>query len=210
MMDWLYDSVGRIHGRLVHSRRVEVLAAQFAELIGHGHSVLDVGCGDGLIDRLVLDRRADLRICGLDPLVRPDARIRVMPFDGRRIPFPDRSWDTVLFCDVLHHTECPVDLLQEAVRVVRHTVVIKDHCVLGVLARSTLRFMDMIGNVPHGVALTYNYFTPGQWEDAWRTTGLVPRDVRRALGLYPKWADPLVGRSLHFVAVCDVLRDFPS
>ena len=206
-MNWLLRTAGSAHDRFVHSRRASVLAAHFAELIGQGHSVLDVGCGDGLIDRLILDRRADLQICGVDPLLRPDARIRVMPFDGQRLPFPDRSWDTVLFCDVLHHTERPVDLLREAVRVVRYSVVVKDHCVKGVLARATLRFMDVVGNLPHGVPLTYNYLTAEQWQDAWRVTGLVPRDVRRDLGLYPGWGDLVVGRSLHFLAVCDIQRN---
>jgi SAM-dependent methyltransferase len=206
-MNRLLRSAGSAHERFVHSRRARVLAAHFAELIGQGHLVLDVGCGDGLIDRLVLDRRADLDICGVDPLVRPNACIRVLPFDGQRLPFPDRSWDTVLFCDVLHHTERPVDLLREAVRVARRSVVIKDHCVQGMLARTTLRAMDVVGNLPHGVPLTYNYLRPEQWQDAWRATGLVPREVRRKLGLYAGWGDLVVGRSLHFLVVCDVRRN---
>ena len=179
-MAWPRQSIGSLHGRVVHPRRVRVLAGHFAELIPHGHSVLDVGCGDGLIDRLILDRRADLRICGVDPLIRPAAHIPVTPFDGRRLPFPDRSWDTVLFCDVLHHTDDPVGLLREAVRVAKHGIVIKDHTVTGLLARPTLRLMDVVGNAPHGVALTYNYFTRAEWQQAYQATGLVPREVRRS------------------------------
>jgi SAM-dependent methyltransferase len=75
----------------------------------------------------------------------------VAPFDGRRLPFTDRSWDTVLFCDILHHTERPVELLREAVRVARHSILIKDHSVEGWLARP-LRFMDVVGNFPHGLS----------------------------------------------------------
>jgi SAM-dependent methyltransferase len=186
-----------------------VLADHFADLIAPGHSVLDIGCGDGLIDRLILARRADLQIAGVDVMVRPNSHIPVTTFDGRRLPFPDRSWDTVLLCDVLHHTERPVELLREASRVGRHAIVIKDHTVAGILARPTLRVMDVVGNVPHGVAVTYNYLTPGQWQDAFHAAGLIPRDVRRALRLYPWWAEPIVGRSLHFVAVCDIQGDAP-
>jgi SAM-dependent methyltransferase len=200
-------SLGSLHGRVVHSRRVRVLARHLAELIPGGHSVLDVGCGDGLIDRLILDRRPDLRICGADPLIRPESHIPVVPFDGRRLPFTDRSWDTVLFCDVLHHTERPLELIMEAVRVARHSILIKDHSVEGCLARPALRFMDFVGNAPHGIALAFNYFTPAQWEDAYRATGLVPLEVRRKLGLYPSWAEPFFGRSLHFVAIYNIHRD---
>jgi SAM-dependent methyltransferase len=189
---------------------VSVLAGHFAELIPQGHAVLDVGCGDGLIDRLILDRRADLQIRGVDPLVRPSAHIPVTPFDGRRLPFPDRSWDTVLFCDVLHHADDPIGLLQEGVRVAKRGIVIKDHTVTGLLARPTLRLMDVVGNAPHGVALTYNYLTATEWQQAYQATGLVPREVRTSLGLYPWWAEPVFGRSLHFLARLDISRGTPG
>src|SRR5262245_61220520 len=205
-MAWPLRSLGSSHGHVVHSRRVRVLAAHFADLIPRGHSVLDVGCGDGFIDRLILERRPDLRICGTDPLVRRGAHIPVVPFDGRRLPFTDQSWDTVFFCDVLHHAEQPVELIMEAVRVTRHSILIKDHSVEGCLAQPTLRFMDFVGNAPHGIALAFNYFTPAQWEDAYRATGLVPLEVRRKLGMYPSWAEPFVGRSLHFLAIYSIRR----
>ena len=206
-MAWRLRSLGSLHGRVVHSRRVRVLAGHFAELIPRGHSVLDVGCGDGLIDRLLLDCRTDLRIGGVDTLIRHGSHIPVVAFDGLRLPFTDRSWDTVLFCDVLHHTERPVDLLREAVRVARHSILIKDHSLEGWLARPILQLMDVVGNAPHGVALTFNYLTPEQWEEAYRATGLVPLEVRRKLGLYPWWIDRICGRSLHFAAIYDVRRN---
>jgi hypothetical protein len=71
-MAWPLRSLGSLHGLVVHSRGVRGLAVPFAEMIPGGHSVPDVGCVDGLIDRLILDRRTDLRICGADPLIRRD------------------------------------------------------------------------------------------------------------------------------------------
>jgi SAM-dependent methyltransferase len=177
---------------------VQVLANHLADLIPQGHSVIDVGCGDGLIDALVMASRPDLTIEGVDVLVRTTTHIPVTSFDGTHLPFADDSWDTILFCDVLHHTRDPVRSLKEAVRVARRRVVIKDHVVEGWLARPTLRLMDFIGNAPHGVALPYNYFTPRQWDAAFRESGLRPRNIKRHLSLYPNWADMLFGRSLHF------------
>lgn len=194
----------------MHSRRIRVLAGHFAELIPHGHSVLDVGCGDGLIDTLLLQRRSDLTVSGVDVMARPGAHVPVVLFDGQHLPFPDRSWDTVMFCDVLHHTERPVALLREAVRVARHSLVIKDHILEGFLAGPTLRLMDFLGNAPHGVVLPYNYLTPRQWQDAFSDCRLFPREVRRRLHLYPAWADLLFGRSLHFVGSYEIVRGLPS
>jgi SAM-dependent methyltransferase len=209
-MNGILRLAGRVHRRFVHSRRSRVLASHFAELIGRGHSVLDVGCGDGLIDGLILERRPDLRICGVDPLVRPGAHVAVVAFDGRNIPYPDRSWDTVLLCDVLHHTEEPSELLREACRVAARFVIVKDHDARGAVDRVILRLMDVAGNLPYGVRLTYNYLAPEQWQAAWRTAGLEPQVVRRDLGLYPACLDLLLGRAMHFVAVCSVKAGLPS
>ena len=203
---WSRQSLGSIHARAVHSRRVRTLAAHFADLIPHGHSVLDVGCGDGLIDRLLFERRPDLHIEGVDVLVRADSQIPVTWFDGRELAFPDASWDTVLLCDVLHHAEDPIRMLREVRRVARHSVVIKDHLVTGILARPTLRLMDFVGNAPHGVALPFNYFDRDQWNMAYQSADLVPIETRARLDLYPAWADPIFGRSLHFIARCELGR----
>jgi ubiquinone/menaquinone biosynthesis C-methylase UbiE len=115
----MLQPVGALHGRLVHSPRVRMLVAHFSDLIPPRHSVLDVGCGDGLIDEMIAAKRPDLQISGVDVHVRAGARVPVTPFDGRRLPFADRSWDTVMFCDVLHHTDDPILLLREAARVAR-------------------------------------------------------------------------------------------
>lgn len=201
-----HQSLGSAHGRFVHSRRAGVLATHFAELIPRDHSVLDVGCGDGLVDSLIIERRPDLMLTGVDVLARPGARIPVAAFDGQRLPFSDRSCDTVMFCDVLHHTADPLAMLREGARVARHSIVIKDHIVKGLLARPTLRIMDLVGNAPHGVAVPSNYFTERQWDDAYRSCGLTVVEDRRDLSLYPWWADLIFGRSLHFVVLCSVVQ----
>jgi hypothetical protein len=47
---------------------------------------------------------------------RQDARASVTPFDGITIPYPDASFDAVMFVDV-HHTVDPFALLKEGERV---------------------------------------------------------------------------------------------
>jgi len=201
---WPLASVGKAHGTFVHSRRVRTIARHFATLLPQDHAVLDVGCGDGQVASLLLAARPDATISGVDVMVRPQTRIPVTEFDGSSLPFPDKSFDTVLFSDVLHHTNAPGELLAEAHRVARHTVLIKDHIVAGFLARPTLRFMDWVGNAPHQVALPYNYQTQPQWDALFEESGLKPRTVIRRLDLYPAWADPIFGRALHFVGLYDV------
>lgn len=195
--------IGGVHGRFVHERRARVLATRFAELIPAHQSVLDVGCGDGLIDVLLMTGRPDLDIDGVDLVVRPNARIDVLVFDGHRLPYPDRSRDIVLFCDVLHHADRPEALLREGRRVARSRVLIKDHFAATSFDRAVLRLMDFAGNAPHGVATPHRYFSPSEWDDLWRGVRLRVHEITRELRLYPWWLDMFFGRRLHFIASLD-------
>lgn len=179
---------------------MRVLAAQLAPLFPASASVLDVGCGDGSIARAIMEHRGDLTLGGVDVLLRPHTHIPVERFDGSRLPRPDASVDAVLFVDVLHHTDDPAILLAEARRVARRCIVIKDHLRDGLLAGPTLRFMDWVGNAPHGVALPYNYWPETRWRDTFVKLGLTPAAWHARLGLYPFPASLAFDRGLHFVA----------
>jgi SAM-dependent methyltransferase len=192
--------IEKLHNNLVFKRRVQVLASHFLRTLPNEGRVLDVGCGDGLIDALILQKRSNLQIEGIDVLVRPHTHITVTPFDGYSIPHPDESFDAVIFVDVLHHTESPITLLQEAKRVTRRMIILKDHLTDGVLARPTLRFMDWVGNAHHGVVLPYNYWSRKQWQAAFSQLDMSIVNWQEDLALYPFFADWAFGRSLHFIA----------
>lgn len=190
----------RVHGDFIYSRRVSQLVRHVAAMIPAGPArVLDVGCGDGLISSQVQARRPELALEGIDVMVRPRTHIAVRQFDGIRIPYPDQSFDIVMFIDVLHHTEDPGILLREASRIAKRAVILKDHRREGFLAGPTLRFMDWVGNARHGVVLPYNYRTDTQWQEHFDFSELRIADQTRALHLYPAWADWFFGRGLHLL-----------
>lgn len=93
------------------------LAPRLAAMRG---SVLDVGCGEQPF-RFLLPREA--RYTGIDVPAAGDFGMRahpdVIPFDGRRIPFRDASFDHVVCTEVLEHAEDPVALIAEMLRVLR-------------------------------------------------------------------------------------------
>jgi len=192
--------IGGIHSSLVFKRRTRVLAAHLTALLPRGADVLDVGCGDGTLDVLMLQARPDISIRGIDVFVRPKTNIPVEPFDGKVIPYADKSFSIITFVDVLHHTEDPLALLAEAARVARDGIVIKDHAREGIFAEQTLRFMDWVGNAHHGVVLPYNYWSQAQWDDALKALDLRAEAWISRVGLYPWPASQLFDRQLHFVA----------
>jgi SAM-dependent methyltransferase len=198
-LERLYDAA---IGRRVFGQRVETLCGHLMPLLPLRAQVLDVGCGNGLLAHALEEKRPDVKIRGIDVLVQEQSHIPVEQFDGRTIPHADASFDVVMFVDVLHHTEDPMRLLREAVRVARRTIVIKDHPLDGFLAGPTLHFMDWVANKRYGIALPHNYWRRQQWFEAFDMLGLRVTVWKTKLGLY-RPAGWLFGRELHFVARLD-------
>ncbi|MDD2762703.1 MAG: class I SAM-dependent methyltransferase [Opitutaceae bacterium] len=190
-----------IYQSLISTPRAGRLAGQLGVWVPRGASVLDVGCGDGLIDSLILAARPDLSLSGIDVLVRPVSHIPVQAFDGHSIPLPAGAVDIVMFIDVLHHTDDPTALLAEGRRVARQGILLKDHLTDPFLAWPTLRLMDFAGNVQHGVALPYHYWSRAQWQEAFGRLGLRTANWTESVDLYPALVSWLFGRGLHFVAL---------
>jgi SAM-dependent methyltransferase len=190
----------RFHENYIHRRRVRVLAHALSPLLPDCGRVLDVGCGDGLVASLIQSTKPGMTINGIDVVPRTHTHIPVTLFDGNTIPFEDLSFDTVLFVDVLHHTDDPTILLREAARVARDSIVIKDHLVKGWMAESTLRMMDRVGNRRHNVALPHTYWTRRRWRHAFVELNLTMDASMDKLGLYPGMLEWIFGRSLHFIA----------
>lgn len=193
--------LGQIHEAHIYGRRVRRLSELLAEMIPQGCSLLDVGCGDGQLARSLLDKRPDLRIEGVDVLVRERVWLPVQAFDGRNLPHPEASFDGVMLVDVLHHTRDPLALLREALRVSRRWLIVKDHVLKGPAAALRLQFMDYVGNSHHAVALPYNYLSDGAWNELRRVLDLKVAAEVKALGLYPWPFDYIFGAGLHFIAL---------
>jgi SAM-dependent methyltransferase len=190
-----------VHNTAVFNRRVRVLAGHLADAIPSRGTVLDLGAGDGSVAVALMQVRPDLKVEGVDVMIRPVTHIPVTQYDGETLPFADKSFDYVTIVDVLHHTDDPAAVLTEASRVARLGVVIKDHLLEGILAGPTLRFMDWVGNRGHDVVLPYNYLSRDAWQGAYYRAKLTTVSNTERLGLYPPPFSWFFDRNLHFVAL---------
>lgn len=192
-----------IHESYVKGRRARILASHLAKLIPPNASVLDVGCGDGLIAWTIMQIRTDVVFQGIDVIERSESKIHVEIFDGQFIPKENESFDVVMLVDVLHHAKDPHNLMAEVFRVSRKNVLIKDHLLKGFLAGPTLRFMDRVGNLRYKVALPYNYWPQERWHRELKEMGAKIIYWNTNLGLYPWPASWIFERSLHFIALLE-------
>ncbi len=101
--------------------RVQRRIKQLHELLGNfkPRSYLDVGCGRGDITKEIQDALAllDQKVLGLDVVVKNNLPVKVLQFDGKKIPLDPNSHDLITLFTVLHHAEQPESLLKDISRV---------------------------------------------------------------------------------------------
>ena len=205
-MNW----VEKIHDHSIHKRRVEVLSDTLARMIPDGVRVLDIGSGDGWLCALLAVKRPDLQLVAVDTFVREQVRFPVTVYDGEHLPFEKNTFDVAVFIDVLHHVSSMRRLLDEALRVTRQFILIKDHYCGNPIDRAILKFMDSVSNEHLGVSLTYNYKSRAEWAEIFAALNLEVRQEEKQLHLYPPIMGWLFERSLHFVALLEKQPSAPG
>lgn len=186
----------------VYRRRLEVLVEILSRYLEPEESLLDVGCGAGTLGQ-ALAEGIGVTVSGLETHVRDGCEIPVDHYDGRTIPHPDNSFDSVLLADMLHHEEDPGRVLREAARVARRRVVVKDHKVDGLLAHPRICLIDWAANAGYDIPCLFRYPTLEGWHTLFRECALETGAEQRSINLYPAGLNLLFGRRLQYLAVLE-------
>jgi SAM-dependent methyltransferase len=100
----------------------QILPMAAAELAGAG-TILDVGCGDGQIGRMMAD--AGARVVGVDPtwnqisVAHERGGAAYLRSTADELPFATASFDAVVACLVFEHIDAVDEAIAEVARVVR-------------------------------------------------------------------------------------------
>lgn len=161
----------KLHRNTSHSNRIEILSTLFIKEI-HDLAVdkeatirlLDIGCGDMTITNMLAEKGTNISCTGVDIYPNTKNWENYAAFDGKTLPFTDKSYHVVLFSDVLHHDAENLNrLLQEAKRVADF-IIIKDHFEYGFFSRSLLQLADIVGNYGYGVSIPKRYFSKERFQ----------------------------------------------
>jgi 2-polyprenyl-3-methyl-5-hydroxy-6-metoxy-1,4-benzoquinol methylase len=197
--------IKKIHNFLVHTNRVDSIANTIIKNLPEDiNKILDIGCGDGLISKKLENAKMGLEYDGIDIMERPMCKIKYTSFDGINIPFEKKSFDAVQLIDVLHHTEDIDAVIENAMNYTKKYIIIKDHIYENTLDFQTLKFMDWVGNAPHGVKVIYNFQKEKKWDEMFRKNNLTKYYYNNKIRLYPKFANWIFGRKLHFIAILEI------
>lgn len=151
------------------AKRAQETVEHIRPYLQPGEKLLDVGAGICDITSLLghlgyavtpLDTENFSCMPGLQPLL----------YDGRTMPFENRSFDTALILTVLHHTPDPLRVLQEAQRVAKRLIIIED------VHKNTLHkygtfFMDSLLNLEF-FGHPHSNKTDDQWRKLFQQQGL--------------------------------------
>ena len=195
----------KLHKHFVYNSRLNSLKTHIISICKDYDisQILDIGAGDGALDRLLLTENPLFHISGIDTLKRPFTFIPIEEYDGAHINLNDNSVEATMLIDVLHHTDNIAEVLKEASRVSKKYIIIKDHIVSDDKSLFKLKLMDYVGNKPNGVSLPYNYLSKDEWDSVFGQLGLSIKYIKYDLHLYSGLFHSIFDSDLHFIALLE-------
>jgi ubiquinone/menaquinone biosynthesis C-methylase UbiE len=143
------------HYKLTHFTtkiRSNLLLKQYSHWLKKNDRVLDVGCGDGILSSIII-KKIGVKLTGCD--IENYLQIKI-PFilmqNQFSLPFPDNSFDKIMFNDVLHHIsfQNQKKLIKEALRVSNNILIFEvEPTMIGSLADYIInKFHNLNMNIP--------------------------------------------------------------
>jgi ubiquinone/menaquinone biosynthesis C-methylase UbiE len=124
-------------------------------------NVLDIGAGNCRTAELI-SKENDIRC--IDVIDNNKTSLNLEIYDGKRLPYKDKSFDTSLLLYVLHHSYYPDALIKETFRVTKKRIIIFEDVYSGKLSLGILKVLDFLSNITSRMPMPYNF----RREDEWR------------------------------------------
>lgn len=128
--------------------------------IKNSKKIIDIGSGTGDVAFILEKGGKKVTPVDVDDFHGPRL-VDTVIYDGKTLPFPNRSFDTALLLMVLHHTPNPKTVFLEAGRVAREVVVIETSYTTPINKFFTV-ISDAIGNL-RLEAFWNSYKTDKEW-----------------------------------------------
>ena len=157
-------------------KRSELVANRVIPFLEKSNTIIDIGSGTGDVD--IMLQSSGFNITPVDVADFHGVRLlKTTLYDGKTLPFADRTFDTALLLMVMHHTPDPEIILAEASRVANTLVVIETSFITP-LGKLLTVILDAIGNL-RLEAFWSSYKTDSEWRDIFSKHGFIVSSSHR-------------------------------
>ena len=105
-------------------QRSEVVISRIFPFLKDSKKILDIGSGTGDVAFLLGNHGKDVTPVDVGDF-HGSRLVKTIIYDGRKLPFPNNSFDTAMLLMVMHHTPNPEIVFDEASRVAKELVIIE-------------------------------------------------------------------------------------
>jgi len=138
---------------LTKARKVRKACDAFVE-----GKLIDIGAGRCYIAR-ELQKKKGVRATCVDVANLNKTDLKLIIYDGNKLPFKDNSFDTALIAYVLHHCDNQIEILKEAARVCRGNIILFEDTKLSALTKA----MDFLANTFRGIKTPFLFHDEKGW-----------------------------------------------
>lgn len=133
--------------------------------------ILDYGCGDFSFAKSLKKDIPSLRISGVDVVDFPEMK-KPFPFykyDGKKLPFKNNTFDTVIAFYVFHHTHDARDAFRECLRVGKRILFVES-VVRNEFERPLMNLTDFLYNKwkSEDIPFTYQFLSFNDWNNVFK------------------------------------------
>ncbi|KKS80441.1 MAG: Methyltransferase type 11 [Candidatus Beckwithbacteria bacterium GW2011_GWA2_43_10] len=172
--------------RKIVRKRSETVVNRIMPYIRNSNKIIDIGSGMGDVAGLIKAQGKNITPVDVAGFHGP-RMIKTIIYDGKTLPFKNKSFDTALLLTVMHHTPDPEMVFKEATRVAKEIVVIETSYTTP-LNRFLTIISDTIGNL-RLEAFWGSYKTDKQWKKFFNDHGFIVKESRKFndknLGIIP-------------------------
>jgi len=154
--------------------------------------VLDVGAGRCYI-AMEIKTKNKVEVTCLDVKDLSQTDMKVVVYDGKKIPFKNNEFDTVLVAYVLHHCKEPLKVLKEITRVCKGNILIFEDT----KPSPFTNIMDFLSNKMRGVETPFKFKIEQEWISIFRKLNLKIVAVKH--NVEKEWFYPLVEHTMFVV-----------
>ena len=154
--------------------------------------LIDIGAGRCYIAKNLKDKN-NVKITCLDVKDLSNTDLKVVVYDGKKMPFNKNYFDCALIAYVLHHCEDPLEVLKEVKRVCKGNIIIFEDTKPSIFTK----VMDYMSNRFRGIETPFKFRTEKEWIEIFKKLCLKIVDVKS--GVEKEWFYPFVEHTMFVV-----------